>query len=36
MANGYSFQFSLDVGIAFLGGSGGSEYVDDGSMESIC
>ena len=36
MANGYSYQFSLDVGIAFLVGSEGSEQVDDGSIESIC
>ena len=30
------YQFSLDVRIVFLGGSDGSEYVDDGSMESVC
>ena len=36
MANGHSYQFSLDVVIAFLGGSDGYEYVDDSSMESIC
>ena len=36
MANGHSYQFSLDVGIAFLVGTEGSEYVEDGSMESIC
>ena len=36
MVNGHSYQFYVDAGIAFLRGSEGSEYVDDGSVESIC